>query len=292
MSSRGANIEQLNYAIATLNEDADDIHCLIDKSTSELANATEAGNKATKSAEKIIEALEPLTCLLGKQHRDSAEMLEEAKKAADDQRSTTAEQINILKETVTETLEAVRVQSETSSVELRKTVENSLDVLREEQEKGFEEMLEEAKKAADDQRSTTAEQINILKETVTETLEAVRVQSETSSVELRKTVENSLDVLREEQEKGFEEMQTKALKEHERTRDELQTDILGFKNATSTRLEFIEAGLTKTDSTIKDLDGKITETADAIAKKIMVPVYVAIALGGANLVCLALLLMR
>ena len=226
MSSRGANIEQLNYAIATLNEDADDIHCLIDKSTSELANATEAGNKATKSAEKIIEALEPLTCLLGKQHRDSAEM------------------------------------------------------------------LEEAKKAADDQRSTTAEQINILKETVTETLEAVRVQSETSSVELRKTVENSLDVLREEQEKGFEEMQTKALKEHERTRDELQTDILGFKNATSTRLEFIEAGLTKTDSTIKDLDGKITETADAIAKKIMVPVYVAIALGGANLVCLALLLMR
>ena len=226
MSSREANIEQLNYAIVTLNEDADDMHCLIEKSTTELANATDAGNRATKNAEKIIEALGPLTELLSKQHGDSAEM------------------------------------------------------------------LEEAKRAADDQRSTTAEQINTLKETVTETLEAVRTQSETSSAELRKTVENSLDELKEKQEKGFEEMRTKALKEHERTRDELQTDILGFKNATSTRLESLEAGLTKTDSAIKDLDGKLTETADTIVKKIMVPIYVAIALGGANLVCLALLLMR
>ena len=226
MSSREANIEQLNYAIVTLNEDADDMHCLIEKSTSELENATEAGNRATENAEKIIEALGPLTDLLSKQHSDSSEM------------------------------------------------------------------LEEAKRAADDQRSTTAEQINTLKETVTETLEAVRTQSETSSAELRKTVENSLDELKEKQEKGFEEMRTKALKEHERTRDELQTDILGFKNATSTRLESLEAGLTKTDSAIKDLDGKLTETADAIVKKIMVPIYVAIALGGANLVCLALLLMR
>ena len=226
MSSREANIEQLNYAIVTLNEDADDMHCLIEKSTSELANATEAGNRATENAEKIIEALGPLTDLLSKQHSDSSEM------------------------------------------------------------------LEEAKRAADDQRSTTAEQIEALKGVVAETMKTVRAETEENGSELRRAVEHSLDELKEEQKKGFEEMQTKALKEHERTRDELQTDILGFKNATSTRLESLEAGLTKTDSAIKDLDGKLTETADAIVKKIMVPIYVAIALGGANLVCLALLLMR
>ena len=226
MSSREANIEKLNYAIVTLNEDADDMHCLIERSTSELASATEAGNKATENAKRVIEALEPLTDLLNRQHGDSAAMLEEAKKAAEDQRSTTSEHI--------ERLEA----------------------------------------------------------TVADAMEKMRAQSEANGSELRETIDESLDGLRKAQAEGFEAMQTKTLKEHERTRDELQTDMLGFKNSTSARLDALEAGLAKADGSVKELDGKVTETGDAIAKKIMVPVYAAIALGGANLICLVMLLMR
>jgi hypothetical protein len=226
MSSREANIEQLNDAIMTLNDDAMDVHGLIAKSADELENATAAGNRAANNAEKIIEALGPLTELLAMQHRDSTAMLEEAKWAADEQRTETSEQIDALRTTVNETMETLITQTEASSTDLKSTIESSFDALG---------------KAQDD---------------------------------------------------SFADMQAKTLKEHERTRDELQTDILGFKNATSARLDAIEAQMTKTESAIKDLNTRTTAAYEALAKRIAIPIYVAIALGVINLICLVMLLTR
>lgn len=226
MSSREANIEQLNYAIMTLNDDAQDVHGLIAKSADELESATAAGNRAAENTEKIIEALQPLTELLATQHSDSAAM------------------------------------------------------------------LDEAKKAADEQRAMTTEQIDALRATVSETMESVSAQTEATGADLKKTIEGAFGDLGKAQDESFVDMQAKTLKEHERTRDELQTDILGFKNATSARLDALEAGMTKTDGTIKELDGKVTEATDALAKKIMLPIYAAITLGIVNLICLVMLLMR
>jgi len=226
MSSREANIEQLNYAIMTLNDDAEDVHGLIAKSTDVLESATAAGNRAADNAEKIIEALGPLTELLATQHRDSTAM------------------------------------------------------------------LDEAKKAADEQCAVTSEQIGALGATVSETMESVSAQTEAANAGLQKAIENSFSELGKAQDESFADMQAKTLKEHERTRDELQTDILGFKNATSARLDAIEAGMVKTDGAIKEIDAKVAESTDTLVKKIMLPVYAAIALGIINLICLVMLLIR
>lgn len=226
MSSREANIEQLNSAIASLNKDAEDMHGLIARSADELESATIASNKAADKTTQIIEALTPLTRLLETQYRDSTAMLEEARKASEEQQATAIEQAATLKNAVEETLESVSARTNATCDELMKTVDATFG-------------------------------------------------------ELGKT-----------QDDAFEDMSTKALKEHERTRDELQTDILGFKNATSARIDAIETELTKAQSAIKDLEGKIAESADAASKKLLTPIYAAIGLGGINLICLAMLLMR
>lgn len=226
MSSREANIEGLNNAIATLSEDAEDLHGLIERSTSELESATAAGNRAADNAGRIIEALTPLTELLEAQHRDSAAMLDEAKKASDAQRVATAEQMESLRGTVGETLESVSTKTETMCSELRKTVEDSFG-------------------------------------------------------ELGKI-----------QDGAFDELKTKTLKEHERTRDELQTDMLGFKNATSSRLDSLESEVTKAEGAIKEIEGKIEEGVDSVKKKLLIPIYTAIGLGVVNLVCLVMLLIK
>lgn len=226
MSSREADIEGLNNAIATLSEDAEDLHGLIEKSTSELESATAAGNRAADNADRIIEALTPLTELLESQHRDSAAMLDEAKKASDEQRAATTEQMESLRGTVGETLESVSTMTETTCSELKKTVEDSFGELG-------------------------------------------KIQDE-----------------------AFDELKTKTLKEHERTRDELQTDMLGFKNATSSRLDSLESEITKAEGAIKEIDDKIAESADSVKKKLLIPIYAAIGLGVVNLICLVMLLIK
>lgn len=230
MSSREANIEKLNYAITTLNEDAEGVHGLIEKSADELKEATEAGNRAAENAAKIIESLTPLAELMETQHRDSTEMLEEVKTASDEQRKVTSEQIEILKSTVGETLESVSTETKTACSELKETVEGSFNKLE-------------------------------------------KMQDET-----------------------FGELQTKTLKEHERTRDELQTDILNYKNGTNARFDTLESELTKTvakiESVSQELDGKIAKSADSVSKKLFVPILIAIGLGAADLVCLIMLLLK
>lgn len=241
MSSREANIDNLNNTIAALGEDAESLHELIARSAEELKGATDAGNRAADNAAQLIEVLAPLTELLGAQHRDSAAMLDEAKKAADEQRASTVEQVEFLKTTVGETLESVAATTEDARTELKQTVESSFG-------------------------------------------------------ELGKT-----------QDEAFEELKAKTLKEHERTRDELQTDILGFKNATSARLDALEAGIAKVESAnkelegkvaesagivTKELEGKVAESASLVTKKLLVPIYAAIGVGIIDLICLVMLLVR
>lgn len=226
MSSREANIERLNYAITSLNEDAEGIHGLISRSADELESATEAGNRAADNAAQIIESLKPLTELLETQHRDSTAMLEEACKASEEQRTASAEQTASLKSAVEESLEAVSSRTEAACDGLVKTAEDSFGALE-------------------------------------------KAQGE-----------------------AFDDIKRQTLKEHERTRDELQTDMLGFKNATSARLDALEAEVVKTQGAIKDLEGKVTESVDAIGKKLLIPIYVAIGLGAVDLICLVMLLMR
>lgn len=226
MSSRKADLERLNFAISSLNEDAEDVHGLITRSVDELESATAAGNRAADNAAQIVESLKPLSELLDKQHRDSTAMLEEARKASEDQRATSAEQIASLRSTIEETLEAVSSRIEAACDGLVKTAEDSFGALE-------------------------------------------KAQTE-----------------------AFDDIKRQTLKEHERTRDELQTDMLGFKNATSARLDALEAEVVKTQGAIKELEGKVTESVDAIGKKLFIPIYVAIGLGAVDLVCLVMLLMR
>lgn len=256
----------LNYAIASLNEDAESVHGLINRSIDELENATDAGNKAAENASKIIESLAPMAELMKSRYRDSAEMLGEAKKASDEQRVATAEQVSALKDAVGETLESVSERTETACAKIEK--------------------------ASDEQRVATAEQVNALKDAVGDTLESVSERTEVACAKLEKAVDDSFAEIEEAQTEAFDEIQAKTLKEHERTRDELQTDILAFKNATSARLDVLEAEITKMESTIKGLEGKLDESANSTSKKLSIPIYVAIGFGLVNLICLVMLLMR
>lgn len=226
MSSREANIERLNYAITSLNEDAEDIHELIARSADGLERATAAGNRAADNATQVIEALTPLTETLNVQHRNS-------------------------------------------------TV-----------------MLEEARKASEEQRVATAEQTAFLKDAVEKTLEGVRKKTETACDELTKTVESTFGKIGKTQAEAFDDIKTKTLKEHERTRDELQTDMLSFKNATSSRLDALEAETTKTQNAIRELEARIADNANALGKKLLGPLCISIVLGIANLICLIVFLTR
>lgn len=244
MGSREANIERLNFAITALSEDAEGVHGLIARSVDELENATAAGNKAADNASQIIEALTPLTELLDAQYRDSSTLLEEARKASEEQRSAAIEQAKALKTAVEAMLESVGSKTEASCDGLVKTVK---------------------------------------------------------------------DV--------FGDISAKNLKEHERTRGELQSDILSFKNATSARLDALETEVARVQNSMKELDDKVAESAaaiqakleveaskaqssiseledktiensDAVSKKILLPIYVAIGLGAIDLIGIVVLLLR
>ena len=224
MSSREANIEKLNYAITSLNEDAEGVHGLISKSASELENATAASNRAADNAAKIIESLAPLTEMLTAQHQNSTAMLEEARKASEEQRETISGQIDAMRGAVNEALDSVK------------------------------------------------DGVNAICET------------------LSSTVDDAFKEFKGAQDEAIDEIRTKNLKEHERTRDALQADVLNFKNATSARLDALEAEVSKAGSTMKELEVKITESVDSSIKRLLIPIYAAVGLGVVDLACLLMLL--
>lgn len=153
-------------------------------------------------------------------------------------------------------------------------------------------MVEEARKTTEEQRAAISGQIESMEASVEEALRFVRSETQATCTELKAAAEESLGDLRKAQDETFEEFMTKSLKGQEKTRDELQTDMLGFKNATSARLDSLEAEATKTTAAVKELGDKVTESTDLARKKLIAPVYIAIGIGVANLICLLMLLMR
>lgn len=167
-----------------------------------------------------------------------------------------------------------------------------LTELLETQHRDSAAMLEETRKASEEQREASAEQTAAIRSAVDETLESVSSKTEAMCDGLVKTVEDTFEKLGKAQDETFDGMMTKTLKEHEKTRDELQMDILGFKNATSARIDALEAETTEANNAIKELGGKVTESVDAVSKKLLIPIYAAIGIGVIDLVCLVMLLMK
>lgn len=226
MSSREANIERLNHAITSLNEDAEGMHELIARATEDLENATAASDKVAENAAKMVEALGPMTKAMEKRYEDSAKILVDAKKFTEEQCALLAGQAEGLKDSVNSCLERVDADTVATRISVMETVDDSM-------------------------------------------AELVKVQKE-----------------------AFDDMGAKNLKEHERTRDELQTDMLGFKNATSARLDALEAEVAKARAEIKELEDKVSESVGAVSKKLTIPIYAAIGIGVVNLICLVVLLTR
>lgn len=286
MSSREANIEKLNYAITSLNEDAEGVHGLISKSASELENATAASNRAADNAAKIIESLAPLTEMLTAQHQNSTAMLEEARKASEEQRETISGQIGAMRDTVNETLESISTKIEADSEAFRNMQTESFTT----QNRAFTAILEETRKASEEQRETISGQIDATRDAVNEALDSVKDGVNAICETLSSTVDDAFKEFKGAQDEAIDEIRTKNLKEHERTRDALQADVLNFKNATSARLDALEAEVSKAGSTMKELEVKITESVDSSIKRLLIPIYAAVGLGVVDLACLLMLL--
>ena len=286
MSSREADIEKLNYAITSLNEDAEGIHGLISKSTSELENATAASNRAADNAAEIIESLAPLTGILAVQHQNSTAMLEEARKASEEQRETISGQIGAMRDTVNETLESISTKIEADSEAFRNMQTESFTT----QNRAFTAILEETRRASEEQRETISGQIDATRDAVNEALDSVKDGVNAICETLSSTVDDAFKEFKGAQDEAIDEIRTKNLKEHERTRDALQADVLNFKNATSARLDALEAEVSKAGSTMKELEVKITESVDSSIKRLLIPIYAAVGLGVVDLACLLLLL--
>ena len=153
-------------------------------------------------------------------------------------------------------------------------------------------MVEEARRATEEQRAAISGQIESLEASVGEALQSVRSETQAACTELKTAAEESFGGMRKAQDETFGKFTAKSLKEQEKTRDELQTDMLGFKNATSARLDNLEAEAAKTTAAVKELGDKVAESTDLARKKLIVPIYIAIGIGVANLICLLMLLMR
>ncbi|WP_165046161.1 hypothetical protein [Adlercreutzia sp. ZJ138] len=104
-SKNVANIEKLNYAITSLNEDAEDVHDLISRSTTELKEATATGNRVADSVCEAIEALDPLVEKLAAQIDTSTHILEETKITADKQRVSISKSLDKIKADLEQTVQ-------------------------------------------------------------------------------------------------------------------------------------------------------------------------------------------
>ena len=155
------------------------------------------------------------------------------------------------------------------------------------------EKLDKTSASAAKSLKTSAQSAHTKLETMVERmLIDIGADSRSAQTELRKLVEDTFDDHKKAQDEAFEELKATSLKEYERTRDELQTDILGFKNATSSRLDNLEAETAKAKTAITELETKVVSSIDAANKKLLIPLYIAIGVGVADLICLLMLLMR
>lgn len=155
------------------------------------------------------------------------------------------------------------------------------------------EKLDKTSASAAKSLKTSAQSAHTKLETMVERmLIDIGADSRSAQTELRKLVEDASDNHMKAQDEAFEELKATNLKEYERTRDELQTDILGFKNATSSRLDNLETETTKAKTAITELETKVVSSIDAANKKLLIPIYIAIGVGVADLICLLMLLMR
>ena len=155
------------------------------------------------------------------------------------------------------------------------------------------EKLDKTSASAAKSLKTSAQSAHTKLETMVERmLIDIGADSRSAQTELRKLVEDTFDDHKKAQDEAFEELKATSLKEYERTRDELQTDILGFKNATSSRLDNLEAEIAKAKTAITELETKVVSSIDAANKKLLIPLYIAIGVGVADLICLLMLLMR
>lgn len=102
-----ANIERLNDAIDALGEDAESLHELISRSTDELEKALQAGNRATRNAERVIRALGPLAEKMEARIDDAEALVESAKAASANQQRATAEAMEALRRSVGSTMDGL-----------------------------------------------------------------------------------------------------------------------------------------------------------------------------------------
>lgn len=261
-----ANIEKLNYAITTLNEDAEDVHSLISRSTDELKKATAVGSKIADSAFKIAETLDPLTTRLDTQIDNSARMLKEARAAADEQRLVTSGSISRME---------VNIKAATNS--LLKEIREERASLNSSAEQTFQALNENC---------------TSLERTTKDATRHLEKTTERALHHLEETTGSAIQRLDEEQAQRFESFSIKSLKEAKETRDELQTDLLTSKTALAARLDNFEGEATKLVRSIEVFKENSSAQLEALRKKMMVPIYASLAVGVVNLICLIVLLIR
>ena len=98
MTDRKARIEKLDYAITTLNDDAEDMRSLIDRSTEELERATSASQRAVDVAEESARQMSALADKMKSQLESEHVALKELRSAVADQRAATAEGLKSIKD--------------------------------------------------------------------------------------------------------------------------------------------------------------------------------------------------
>lgn len=215
MARKAANIESLNLAIASLNDDAEDMHSLIVQSTGELERANEEIKGTTDVVVKTTETLVPLAKKLRSEIDDVSKLLVDTKGVVSDQLVATAKGLESIK------------------AELTQSINDFTGLLTDE--------LMEARKAGQN---------------------------------------------------AFDTFSASSLKEAEKTRDDLQTDLLSHKAATAARMDSLENSISKLESAVeaaqKSTDGKI----EGLQKKATLPTYGVIVVAILQIASLAALLLR
>lgn len=246
------------------------------------------------SKEANIERLNNAIMTLGEDAEDmhtliarSTEGLESATEAGNRAADNAAKLIEAL-EPLTEQLNTQIQDSQTMLTTIQRASDEQNAAVTKQLEK-----LDKTSASAAKSLKTSAQSAHTKLETMVEKmLIDIGADSRSAQTELRKLVEDASDNHMKAQDEAFEDLRATSLKEYERTRDELQTDILGFKNATSSRLDSLEAETTKAKAAITELETRFVSSIDAANKKLLIPIYIAIGVGVANLICLLMLLVR
>lgn len=215
MARKAANIESLNLAIASLNDDAEDMHSLIMQSTGELERANEEIKGSTDVVVKTTETLVPLAEKLRSEIDDASKLLVDTKGVVSDQLVATAKGLESIK------------------AELTQSINDVTGLLTDE--------LMEARKAGQD---------------------------------------------------AFDTFSTSSLKEAEKTRDDLQTDLLSHKTATAARMDSLENSISKFESAVEVAQISTDRKIEGLQKKVTLPTYGVIVVAVLQIASLAILLLR